>query len=443
LSTWLLPRCDLTPEQLRTVEMDPYEHRVVLGPPGSGKTQILIHRAAHLAENYKVPYKDCRLFVFTNVIKEYIRSGLQFLDLPEDIVSTFDHWGSLLYEEHISPILPRKRRPKKYGQENRVLHKDFQSKSGDWKGVDFKRIRSEVLKLIKCKKELQKSLEFILVDEGQDLTPDVYEILALVARHLTVFIDPKQQIFQDGADESFILNKLNLNKRNITLLGAYRNSPYVARLASFFIADIESRKQYLAQVNVEQKIRERPLCFVADFFDQEIDRLAEIVRQRQAMNERIGIIVPTNRQLHGLASGLRGRGIEVEKAIRQDSIKAYEAPCDFGNTVPKIATFHMAKGLTFDSVLMPRLVERSFPFLRAGERQRVLFVGIARATQWVYLSTVKGKEFDEMQILEQAGQEGHLTIQRGDNWQAEDSSEGKSQDKTDDFEGDDDEFLPL
>ena len=84
MGTWLLPRSDLTPEQLRIVEMSPDQHRVVLGPPGSGKTQVLVHRAAHLNERYKVSPSRFRLFVFTNVVKEYIRSGVQFLGLPEE-----------------------------------------------------------------------------------------------------------------------------------------------------------------------------------------------------------------------------------------------------------------------------------------------------------------------------------------------------------------------
>jgi len=95
------------------------------------------------------------------------------------------------------------------------------------------------------------------------------------------------------------------------------------------------------------------------------------------MNERVGIIVPTNRLLHGLA-----------------------------------------KGLPFDSVLLPRLTERSFPWVRGVARQRILFVGIARATQWVYLSTVNNYEISEMEILRRAEAEGHLVIQERDDFRA-------------------------
>ena len=50
MSTWLIPREELTPEQLRAIELDTRENRVILGGPGSGKTQILLHRAQFLRE---------------------------------------------------------------------------------------------------------------------------------------------------------------------------------------------------------------------------------------------------------------------------------------------------------------------------------------------------------------------------------------------------------
>jgi superfamily I DNA/RNA helicase len=414
--------------------MAPSEHRVILGPAGSGKTQVLIHRAAHLAEAYKVPPSRYRIFVFTNVIKEYIKSGLQFLNLPDETVCTFDHWCRLLYEENISRTLPRLSPRRRFDYGSFRLFDGSRPgrapKEKDWSGIDFKKIRYSVLQLLQCNRKIQRSLDFVLVDEGQDLTPDVYEVLSLASRHITVFADPQQKIFEEGADESFILKKLNLSRRNMTLLGAYRNAPYVALLASHFISDKVLREQYLAQIHTEQKVRERPLCFVAPSFEKEMDRLAKIVLQRQVMNERIGIIVPLNRLLHGLAKGLAQRGVSVEKAIRQDSIKAVEVPCDFGNSVPKIATFHMAKGLTFDSVLLPRLVEASFPLVRGIARLCILFVGTARATQWVYLSTVKGREFTEIDLLREAAAEGHLSLQYQDEFEA--PRESKEKEKPED-----------
>lgn len=406
MSIWLLPRLELTPEQLRVVEMPPHEHKVILGPPGSGKTQALIHRADHLSGAYNLKPDQYRLFVFTNVVKEYIKSGIQFLGLPEEVVSTFDHWCRLVYEEHISRRLP-------------------------WKGrsIDFAEVRSGVLRLYCDKPQLQKQLSFVLVDEGQDLTPQVYEILSLAAQHITVFVDPQQKIFENGASEEFILDKLGLRKCNASLLGAYRNAPYVAQLASYFIDDDRKRDQYLAQINTEQKIREKPLCFVAEDFQKEMDRLAEIISQRQVMNERIGIIVPTNKQLYGFSKGLDDRGVTVEKAVPRSD----DGGCDFGNAMPKIATYYSAKGLTFDSVLLPRLTESSFSWIDEVTRMRLFFVGIARATQWVYLSTVQGKEFSEIKTVKDAETNGHLTLQDSYDFFQKDKSQDQEENVDDDF----------
>jgi superfamily I DNA/RNA helicase len=388
MATWLLPRVELTPNQLRAVEMSPHEHRVVFGPPGSGKTQVLIHRAAHLAQTYRVPPERFRVFVFTNVMKDYIQSGLNLVNLPDNTVSTFDHWCCTLYEQHVAKRLPW-------------------SKAA--RGFDFEQIRLSVFRLFRDTPSLQKSLEFALVDEGQDLTPQVYAILSLASRHITVFADPLQKIFDGGASEETMLRALGLQKRNVTLLEAYRNSPYVAQLASYFIPETDLRRQYLSQTFTEQKIREKPLCFIASSPDEEVEWLSAIIRQRQLMNERVGIIVPTNRQLFYLARKLEEGGIEVEKAIRNHSKSGNGGSCDFDNMVPKIATYHMAKGITFDSVLLPCLANSSFPRNSGVARQRMIFVGIARATQWVYLSIMKDKDFEEMNILSNAELNGHLT----------------------------------
>jgi superfamily I DNA/RNA helicase len=133
------------------------------------------------------------------------------------------------------------------------------------------------------------------------------------------------------------------------------------------------------------------------------------------MNERIGIIVPTNRLLHGIAEGLAERGVTVEKAATREKAGKIEVTCSFTNLVPKIATFFMAKGLTFDSVLLPRLTAKAYYYINRERMKRMMFVGIARATQWVYLSTVKGTEFGEMGVLRDATNQGHLTMQESGN----------------------------
>ena len=389
VSTWLVPLSELGPGQLKVVEMPLDRHHVVLGSAGSGKTQVLIHRASYLAKTYGISPDNFRVFVFTDMAREYIKPAAQLLGLPEETFTTFDHWCRLFYEDYKSKDLPR-------------AYINLR--------IDFQRIRNEVLLLLEQKKELRNCLEFALVDDGQDLTPEVYKILSLAARHVSVFADFQQKTAETRTSEPLILEALGLKKRGPAFSGTYRNAPYVANLASYFIADKDARRDYLSQVAAKQKVKAHPLCYVAPSSDKEISLLAATLQMRQSMNEKVGIIVPSSSLIHGLAKDLNERGVEVEKVIERDAQNIFHEPFDFGNDIAKIATFHTAKGLAFDSIFLPHLTENSFSGAKSEARQRMLFAGVARARQWVYLSTVKGKEFKEVDILKAAEAAGHLLL---------------------------------
>lgn len=392
-TTFLAPFGDLTPEQRRVVTADVSGHRVIFGPPGSGKTLVLIHRAAHLAAHHKVNSDRYRVVVFTNVLKDYIRAGLDFLGIPVDTVTTFDALCQNLYTDHIGRRVPRD------DENNRP---------------DFDAIRQAVLKMLKQGGSPHRSLDFVVVDEGQDLPRQAYAILNLLAWHVTVFADPKQRIFAEGASEPQILAGLGLQRRSGAMLAAFRNSPDVGRLAAWFIANENDQTEYLAQIKNVSAPRERPLLYLAASMEDEADRLATAVRQRQSLNQRVGIIVPRSTAVFGLSNALAARGVAVERAVPPSRRGGSAwAGVRFDTAAPKIATYHSAKGLTFDAVFLPRLTRGAF---RHGEQKddvvRLLFVGISRATQWVYLSTEEGDELAELDLLRKAAGKGHLVLQR-------------------------------
>ncbi|KPL05560.1 MAG: hypothetical protein AMJ73_00035 [candidate division Zixibacteria bacterium SM1_73] len=389
INIWVIPRPLLTPSQRKVVKKPLGKHQIVFGPVGSGKTQVLLHRAAYLAETYGVPTDRYRVFVFTNMAREYIRRGAQLLGLPEETVTTFDQWCRLFYEKHISKDLPR-------------TYINLR--------IDFQRIRSDVLNTLGRKKGLHNCLEFALVDDGQDLNPEAFEILRNCAHHVTVFADFQQKIVENKTSEPFILETLKEKNREETLTGTYRNAPYVANLASYFISNEILRRLYLAQISSKQKRKEHPLCYLAPSYDKELDELAASVQMRQSRDKKVGIIVPSNSLLHELAKEMLRRGVKVDKVIERDAQNVLHEPYDFGDDVPKITTYHTAKGLTFGSVFLPRLTEHAFHGIKGAARQRVLFVGITRARKWVYLSTVRGNELKEINLLRTAAASGHLLM---------------------------------
>ena len=376
----------LTREQRSIVELRPDRHHLVMGPPGSGKTQVLLHRARWLRQTYKTPPEGFCVLVFTNVLTYFLRQSLDFLGIPKEKVRTFDDWCADLWDQHVRRTRPRTlpdRRGKSY--------------------IDFPAVRVGVLQSLQALAaagQFKPNLDFVLVDEGQDLDATAYGILRLTTKHLTVFADARQQIFESGASVAEIQQHLSLTGQSASLLPAYRNSPDIAKLASYFGNAYEGIN-YLAQE------RQKPCLYVASDWDDEINHLADVLRERRLLNHRCGIIVPTNRDLFSVTNKLKERGIEVHQAV---AVRRGGAPPDFDSLTPIIATYHNAKGLTFDCVLLPKLVENNFQRVTGERRRRLLLVGITRATQWVYLSTVRGWELGDHEIFRQAAANGDLFI---------------------------------
>jgi superfamily I DNA/RNA helicase len=376
---WLIPRDELTPDQIRAVELRTNEHRVILGAPGSGKTQILLHRARYLSEELGVGPDRFHIFVYTKVLRAYIQDALAELGFPDDCVTTLDDWCVRMHKSYISPVLPR-----------------------DGKWADFGAVRKAVHGLVKGR----TLFDFVLVDEGQDLDPEAFALIRGLAPHVTVAMDHKQQIYDEGSGEVEIIKALGLRRSNLTLLDAFRCCPYIVRIAAEFIADPGEREAFLNQARTAQTEIQTPLLYEAEDFDDEKARLIEVLRERQLVDRSIAILFPLKRQVEGFAQGLRAEGIPVE-TVKNDAL-------DFSTPLPKLLTFHGAKGLTFDSVLMPRLVKNSFAGPMSKRTERLLYVGLTRATKWLYLSGTRGAMLPELDRIRSLADEHPpvITVQR-------------------------------
>lgn len=388
MQNWLIHRTELTDEQLRAVELNTDEHRLIFGGPGSGKTQILLHRAAYLREQFNTPPERFRIFVFTNALKQYIQSAMAFLDLPGENILTFDDWCNKYYTANISPRLPW----------NKVN-----------KSPDYAAIRSLTLEKLRASANAPL-YDFVLVDEGQDLDRDAFETMRLMTRHVTVCMDNKQQLYDQGASEADILATLGLRKRNVALLSAFRCCPYIVQVASRLIEDPAARDNYVNQARTAQTERQKPLLYFSSGEDDEKRRLIDIIKTRQNLGDRIAILYPTKRLVYGYAKAFAEAGLEVEVPSKRGQGGDY-IPIDFTSDRPKLMPYHSAKGLTFDTVIMPRLQPTAFGSMRQVSPERLLFVGITRATKWVYLSSRDGDVLPAVSLLENELAGHSLTVQ--------------------------------
>ncbi len=353
---WLIPFSSLTPAQQDAVQMDTRTHKAIVGGPGAGKTLVLLHRLNLLFHRAGKNSDAVRLFVYTNTLKQFIQAGNDMLDVPDECISTFDKWCSDAYRTYVDQRLPR-----------------IDGKP------DFEGIRAGVFGAIDSGKLPTPLFDSALIDEAQDMDIGAIEILKRVARHITVCMDGKQQLYDGRMTEPEALTRLGLSHHNTALLAAFRCNPMVTALAAQFIPDEERRQEFMRQASNLEMDRSRPLFFVADDFSDEVAHLIEMVRLRLNYGDSIAVLFPQQRQVHGFARGFKEAGIDVE-------VQQRDAPIDFANPIPKLMTYHQAKGLSFDSVFLPRLNQSSFPGKMAERIGHLCFVGVSRAVKWVYMS---------------------------------------------------------
>jgi len=164
------------------------------------------------------------------------------------------------------------------------------------------------------------------------------------------------------------------------------------------------------------------VLYRADSADDETRHLIDIVRTRLSKGERVAVLFPQKRQAFGYAKGLIEAGIDVENPKE----------LDFTTDKPKLMPYHSAKGLTFDTVILPRLVPSAFGKMGIERIRRVLFVGITRAMKWVCLSTVGHGGFEPVEQITAAASRGALTIREAG--QATYPTESVAEDREDDMD---------
>jgi len=388
--SWLIPRQDLSTDQLRAVELKPTKHRLVLGSPGSGKTSVLLYRAHFLINRYEIYPKKCRLFIYTKVLSSYIRTGLQNLNLPIQSVTTFDSWCCSYYNRKINDVLPK-----------------------NGKSLDYPAIRSAVWEKTRQLKTYEKPFDFVLVDEGQDLDLRDFRTIAAVAQHVTVFMDPMQKIYERDADEKGIAEMLGL-RNGMLLTDTHRCTSYIVEAGASFLHTKAEQKRFKSQSS--ELVAEKgmlPLFYIAKDEDDEFKNLVDVIRTRDNRPERIAILFLSNKTKIKCALKLKDVGMEVEvKRSYKDSCEENDFPdIDFSTRLPKLMAIPSSKGLTFDAVLLPYFDWKYCNRNDIDLLKRWIFVGITRAINWFYVSTSDIEKTLFFEVFSELEQRELLTIE--------------------------------
>ena len=361
----------LSQTQREIVELPAEQNLIVIGPPGSGKTITLMYRACALRDHYRVEPSRFLIFVYNNVLGDYVKQLVQRLDLPIRSIPTFDSWCRKYHTVNLPSFLP-------VGQD----------------GVpDFSAIRKEVWEHVDAN-ATEKIYDFIIVDEGQDLDENAFKIMDRLSHHVSVFGDDNQQLYQNGIGFKKVQKILSSNGPPLirSFSEGFRCTDFIVQLAAEFI-ETDQKLAFLQQHPDFVGDRQQPELYAARSRADEMRKLIESVQVRLEKSERIAILLPSSSFAPGLTEVLLAEGIEFEvtRNIEKKTGIFFSNNIDFDSPRVKIMAYPSIKGITLDAVLMPYLERENFRSAFSLDLiQKWIYVGISRTTNWAYFSGLNG-----------------------------------------------------
>lgn len=346
---WFRSKKELDDDQKAFINLPAHGRHSLVGPPGSGKTNLLLLRAEFLAGKGE---KNVLIVTYTKALADFIRTGISAAGLiAPDQIRTYHSWAT----DHIFQHLGQRAIPK---------------------GSDFdENARSDILNMVRTANEklpTQKLYSAIFVDEAQDLTVDELEVLLGLSDNVCICGDARQGIYErDGLN---VAEKLGLQQH--TLKRHFRIGHKIARVADRLMppADGVESLESTSNYNPKEQGESSAKLHVCASRDVQFESMLNLIRvQLDAFkNDTIGIFCGTKESLEEIRTRFNGTDLADSVAVH-----GVDEDSSFTGGRPIHAlTIHGAKGTEFRAVHMFGVEDlRKFPL----NRRRLGFTAITRA----------------------------------------------------------------
>jgi superfamily I DNA/RNA helicase len=321
-TSWWIDENELDDEQTDVISLAPDGDFLVVGPPGSGKTNLLLLRASYLVDSLR---PNVAVLMFTRSLREFVVRGSGNYAFAEDKVQTIMLWEQRLIREHAGAI-PR---DDKTFPEFRLAHAE------------------ELKRIFDLKPALEHHLDCILVDEVQDCLPEEIELFFRAAKNVFFVGDDRQQIYA----KTGVLRSLEgrLDKRELTK--HYRNGEAICKVADA-IGKTFGEPPLLPSCNYDETKAKSSVIFHACTDDSDVfEKLAaRLTQQLKAYpDELLGIACPKNDDVMNVRGALAAvpdiapHLLDDGKLFNADNLEQRICLC----------TMHDAKGLEFRAMHLP------------------------------------------------------------------------------------------
>lgn len=194
--------------------------------------------------------------------------------------------------------------------------------------------------------------DYIIVDEIQDFTrEEIQEFIDAAKKCFLFFGDTAQSIYRQYGKQTLTISQIaemtGLN--TLQLFNNYRLPRPVAKITQNYVGvDVPEYKEKVYQ----NKETELPRFVHTKTIEEEFNIITQIIAQHQ--NKSIGILYHSNEAVLQMNKQMIERGIQCEfKYNDTEGEKQNVSNLNFKTLVPKIMTYHSAKGLQFDIVILP------------------------------------------------------------------------------------------
>jgi len=221
--------------------------------------------------------------------------------------------------------------------------------------------------------------DYIIVDEIQDFTKEeIQEFIDAARMHYLFFGDTAQSIYRQYGKQTMTIAQIaqmtGLN--TLQLYNNYRLPRPVAKITQNYVGvDVQEYKEKVYQ----NKETELPHFVHLNTEQEQIDILLRLVKDNGGRN--IGILLPNNPEVIRMSQEFSNNNVECEfKYNKGDNDFDYVDNLNFRTTLPKIMTYHSAKGLQFDMVILPM-----YNGANDDESKKALYVAMTRTMHSLYV----------------------------------------------------------
>lgn len=339
--SWWINIGDLDPEQQNVIALAKNGRYLLIGPPGSGKTNLLLIRAEYLIRSGS---PNVHVLMFNRALHEFVVRGGSVYDVPADRIHKIITWQLKLLSEH--------------GYE-------FESDEQDllkWR----KQLASRVLEMINENPALEGHVDTILVDEAQDCLEEEVQVVLKCARNVCFAGDNRQRIFSAKSQIDVLKDELEV----VELTTHYRVGHSICQVADL-VAKAAGLETIGSTCNYTGPIPSAAFL-PCDSVDEQIEKILEsvAVQLKAFPGELICVAAPRKVDVEKLEEAFAASGLSDKvlphrvSGVDDESRQIY------------IAHLQEIKGLEFRAVHLAMM--ENVPKLGPNQR-RITYTAITRA----------------------------------------------------------------